>query len=74
MFIVTEYAALRYKLNCIFVVGSLLITSPIMGFCSCSMFYCALLYVHSSFAIILMGKGDLVALLSLYSLCLVIFV
>ena len=29
------------------------------------MFCCALLYVHSSFAIILMGKRELVALLSL---------
>ena len=27
-----------------------------MGFCNCSMFCLALLYVHSSFAIILMGK------------------
>ena len=27
-----------------------------MGFCNFSMFCCALLYVHSSFAIILMGK------------------
>ena len=27
-----------------------------MGFCDCSMFCCTLLYVHSSFAIILMGK------------------
>ena len=31
-------------------------------------------YVHSSFAIILMGKRELVALLSLPSLCLVIVV
>ena len=36
------------------------------------MFYCALLYVHSSSAIILMGTRELVALLCLYSLCLVI--
>ena len=36
------------------------------------MFCCTLLYVHSSFANILMGKGDLVALLSLSSWCLVI--
>ena len=43
-----------------------------MGFCNCSMFCCALLYVHSSFAIILMGKRELVALLSLSSWCLVI--
>ena len=35
---------------------------------------CMLLYVHSSFAIILMGKRELVALLSLYSWCLVIVV
>ena len=27
-----------------------------MGFCNCSMFCCALLGVHSSFAIILIGK------------------
>ena len=36
-----------------------------MGVCNCSMFCCTLLYVHSSFAIILMGKRKLVALLSL---------
>ena len=40
-----------------------------MGFCNCSMFCCALLYVHSSFPIILMGKRKLVALLSLSSGC-----
>ena len=43
-----------------------------MGFCNCSMFCCTLLYVHSSFAIILMGKRELIALLSLSSWCLVI--
>ena len=32
-----------------------------MGFCNCSMFCCASLCVHSSFAIILMGKRELVA-------------
>ena len=36
------------------------------------MLCCALLYVHSSFAIILMGKRELVALLSLSSWSLVI--
>ena len=36
------------------------------------MFCCAFLYVHSSFAIILMGKRELIALLSLFSWCLVI--
>ena len=45
-----------------------------MGFCNCSMFCCALLYVDDSFAIILMGKRELVALLSLSSWCLVIVV
>ena len=42
-----------------------------MGDCNCSMFCCTLLYVHSSIAIILMGKRDLIALLSLSSWCLV---
>ena len=35
------------------------------------MFGCTLLYVHSSIAIILMGKSELVALLNLSSWCLV---
>ena len=38
------------------------------------MFCYALLYVHSSFAIILMGKGELVALLGLSSCCPVMIV
>ena len=42
-----------------------------MGVCNCSMFCCALLYVHSSIPIILMGKRELVALLNLSSWCLV---
>ena len=41
-----------------------------MGVCNCSMFYCTLLYVHSSIAI-LMGKRELIALLNLSSWCLV---
>ena len=45
-----------------------------MGVCYCSMFCCTLLYVHSSFAIILMGKRKLVVLLSLSSWCLVMVV
>ena len=53
------------------VVDTLLIVTSIVGFCNCSMFCCVLLYVHSSFAIILMGKR---ALLSLSSWCLVIVV
>ena len=43
-----------------------------MGICNCNMFCCSLLNVHSSFAIILMGKRELVALLSLSSWCLMI--
>ena len=42
-----------------------------MGVCNCSMFCCTLLYVHSSVAIILMGKRELIALLNLSSWCLV---
>ena len=42
-----------------------------MGVCNCSMFCCELLYVHSSIAIILMGKRELIALLNLSSWCLV---
>ena len=49
------------------VVGSLLVVTPIVGFCNLSMFCCALLCVHSSFAIILMGKRELVAFFSLSS-------
>ena len=42
-----------------------------MGVCNCSMFCCSLLYVHSSIAIILIGKRELIALLNLSSWCLV---
>ena len=42
-----------------------------MGVCNCSMYCCTLLYVHSSIAIILMGKRELIALLNLSSWCLV---
>ena len=54
----------------------LLIVSPIVGVLNCSMFCCTLLYVHSSFAIILIGKRErgLVALLSLSFWCFVIVV
>ena len=45
-----------------------------MGVCNCSMVCCTSLYVHSSFAIILIAKIELVALLSLSSWCLVIVV
>ena len=42
-----------------------------MGVCNCSMFCCTLLYAHSSIAITLMGKRELIALLNLSSWCLV---
>ena len=42
-----------------------------MGVCNYSMFCYTLLCVHSSIAIILMGKRELVALLNLSSWCLV---
>ena len=45
-----------------------------MGVGNCSMFCCTLLYTPSSFAIILIGKSELVVLLSLSSWCLVIVV
>ena len=52
----------------------MLIVTPIVGFCNCSMFCCALLSVHSSFTIISMGKIELVALCCLSSWRLVIVV
>ena len=36
-----------------------------MGVCNCSMFCCTLLYVHSTIAIILMGKSRLLCLVCL---------
>ena len=56
------------------VVDSLLIVTPIVGFCNCSMFCCACLCIHSSFAIISMGKSELVTLLCSSSWCLVFVV
>ena len=58
-------AAVRSKA----VILLLLIGTPIVGFCNCSIFYCALLFVHSSFAIISKGKRELVDLLCLYRDC-----
>ena len=49
----------------------LFIVTPIVGVCNCSISCCTLLYVHISIAIILMGKGELIALLILASWCLV---
>ena len=41
-----------------------------MGVCNCSVFCYTLRYVHSSIAVTLMGKRELVALLNLSSWCL----
>ena len=38
------------------VFDSLLVVTPIVRFCNCSMFCCALLYDHSSFSTILMVR------------------
>ena len=48
-------------------VDFLFIVTPFVGVCNCSMFCCTLLCVHSSIAIILMGKRELIALLNLSS-------
>ena len=66
------WAAVRLQGGgCSVVVDFLFIVTPIAGVCDCSVFCCTLLYVHSSIAIILMGKRELVALLNLSSWCLV---
>ena len=49
------------------VVDLLFIVTPIVGVYNCSLFCCLLLNANSSFAIILMGKRELVALLNLSS-------
>ena len=56
------------------VVGSLLIVAPVVVSCNCSKFCWALICVYSSFAIILMGKRKMVALLCLSFWCLAIVV
>ena len=54
------------------VVDSLLIVTPIVGLCNCSMLCYALLCVGSGFAVISIGKRELIDLLCLSSWCLVI--
>ena len=56
------------------VVDLLFIVTPIVGVSIVLLFCYTLLYVHSNFAIILVGKRELVAFLSLSSWCLVIVV
>ena len=61
------WAAVPSKVVVLLLLTFLFIVTPIVGVCNCSMFCCTLLYVHSSIAIILMGKRELVALLNLSS-------
>ena len=56
------------------VVDFLFIVTPIVGVCNCSMFCCTVVYVHSSIAIILMGKRELIDLLNFSPWCLVMVV
>ena len=42
--------------GCSVVVEFLFNVTPIVGVCNCSMFCCALIYVHFSISFILMGK------------------
>ena len=51
-----------------------LLLTCLLLLCNCSRFCYMLLFVHSSFAIILMGERELAALLSLSFWCLVIVV
>ena len=52
-------------------IDSMLTVTPIVGFSNCSMYCCALFFFNFSFAIISMGKRELVALLCLSSWTLV---
>ena len=68
------WAAVRSRAAVLLLLTFCLLFTPVVGVCSCSMFCCTLLYVHSSFAIILMGMRELVALLNLSSWCLAMVV
>ena len=61
-------------LNGYFVIFGSWVLYYIVGVCICSLFCCTLLYIDFSFAFILMGIRELIALLSLSSWCLVIAV
>ena len=69
-----DKAVVRSKTVVLLFLTFCLLLLPFTRVYNCSMFCCTLLYVHSSIAIILMGKRELVALLSLSSWCLVIVV
>ena len=66
------WAAVRSKVVFLLLLTFLFIVTPIVGVCNCSIFCCMLLYVHSSIAIILMGKRELVTLYNLSSCCLLV--
>ena len=68
------WAAVRSKAVVLLLLTFLFILTSIVGVCNYYMFRCTLLYVHSCFAIILMEKRELVALLSLSSWCLLVAV
>ena len=71
-----DLAAVRSKVLVLLLLICWMIVTPIVGFCNGSVICCALHCVHSSFAIISVGKREreLVALLCLSSCCLVIAV
>ena len=70
MLLITNEPLFKKTFLCDSTTGMFIVT-PIVEVCNCSMFSCTLLYVHSSIAIILMGKRELIALLNLSSWCLV---
>ena len=70
MLLITNERLFKKTFLCDSTTGMFIVT-PIVEVCNCSMFCCTLLYVHSSIAIILMGKNELIALLNLSSWCLV---
>ena len=67
-------AAVHSKPVFLLLLTFLFIVTPIVRVSNCSMFCCTLVYIHSIFSIILMGKRELVALFSLSSWCLVMVV
>ena len=65
------WAAVCSKAVVLLLLTFFFIVTPIVEVCNCSMFCCTLLYVHSSIAIILIGKRELIVLLNLSSWCFV---
>ena len=65
------WAAVRSMAVVLLLLNCCLLLLPLWESVIVTYFGCTLLFVHSSFAIILMGKRELVALLNLSSWCLV---